>query len=447
MDNQELDRFFSERLKATQSFDFREEDWEAVADRLDNHDSRRRGGIWWWAGMGGALLFLVLAWLSYSLYQTRQKVWLLEQQANQPTAAVDTVYKEIIVERIDTVYQTINSNPQNQSRQSVTNQAAPDRTSQPNPATPLTKNGIEVKSNFPNVPVLKEKVLKATSASPIAPDSLKTNLPIATNATPYPNATTSTTATALLPNYPLWLPEASLKIDPLPPSDGSSPSKLIQPVKKEKRFQLGLEANYAFVPAASLEGQLGYGFGLIGLYTINKCWDVFVRLSRQQFRYSANTSNFDRLGIPSLSYLDRIISTDQEDGLFDPTANSSTTYTFNGGDGNNEVNKSFIQYEIGASYRFAGRFYAALSWSALSQIDQKFGVFERSSGENTSLRSDGTSVKRWRWYRVGAQLGAKFDLGKSWQLRPEVFYYHSFDNNQDRIPSSLGLRTTILYAF
>ena len=101
MDNQEFDQFFGEQLRQEQSFDFKEGDWDAVAERLEEPRKRRRGLLlpWLLAGLL-SVLFIVLSLFQYRAIQQLENK-LQEQLKQAPLAApqVITIHDTIYIER------------------------------------------------------------------------------------------------------------------------------------------------------------------------------------------------------------------------------------------------------------------------------------------------------------------------------------------------------------
>ena len=106
MDDQQLERLMGDQLRETQEFDFREEDWEALAPRL----KRRRLPFIFWLVLAG-LLFTGLSLFGgyyYKQHQYTQKELEKTQQALDNLTSEETIIQNrTTVEIIDTVYKTV----------------------------------------------------------------------------------------------------------------------------------------------------------------------------------------------------------------------------------------------------------------------------------------------------------------------------------------------------
>ena len=110
MDN--FDKIFAKKLQEEQEFDFRASDWQEVADRLDTAMPAPVPTPFAWKtwAMAAILLSLlgVIGGLAYKLQDASKTIKELQNQPIADNFRVDTIYQEVAVVRVDTVYATKN---------------------------------------------------------------------------------------------------------------------------------------------------------------------------------------------------------------------------------------------------------------------------------------------------------------------------------------------------
>ena len=106
MDN--FDKIFAQKLQQEQEFDFRESDWQEVADRLDTVAPAPTVFNWKAWAVAAILLSLLggMGWLAVKLNDATNTIKRLQNQPVAKNFHVDTIYKEVAVVRVDTVFKT-----------------------------------------------------------------------------------------------------------------------------------------------------------------------------------------------------------------------------------------------------------------------------------------------------------------------------------------------------
>ncbi len=100
MDDQQMDQWFGDKLRQEQEFDFRESDWAAVADGLDQEEKQRRRLAWFWWPLG---MMAVLV-LGLVFWQQQRQINSLQEHLSE-LELTDTVRKTIVI--TDTIRNTI----------------------------------------------------------------------------------------------------------------------------------------------------------------------------------------------------------------------------------------------------------------------------------------------------------------------------------------------------
>jgi len=103
-----FDKIFSQKLQEEQEFGFRESDWQEVAGRLETPVVAPTTSNWKKWAVAAILLLMsgAIGWLAYQLNTANHTI---DELKNQPVAdnfRVDTIYKEVAVVRVDTLFQT-----------------------------------------------------------------------------------------------------------------------------------------------------------------------------------------------------------------------------------------------------------------------------------------------------------------------------------------------------
>ena len=97
-----FDKNYANRMREQTDLDFSDQDWRALAGRLDEADRKKRRGTLFWsvAGLAGLLLLSNLLWF-FTFDGIKNEVRAFETNVMRHR---DTIYQTVIEHRVDTVF-------------------------------------------------------------------------------------------------------------------------------------------------------------------------------------------------------------------------------------------------------------------------------------------------------------------------------------------------------
>lgn len=448
MDDSTLDKLFSDNLKEEQDFDFREEDWTELSDRLEGQSKKRFA--WWWIAATGVLLFSIglNIWQTYNIKKLNSNITELQntihQQLNNsgtenkkegttnqttlPPTAKNIVQKDTIVK---TLYRTIIEEKE------VPVYIYVDKKTEKEDASNNSKN----QQKLTPTTIQSYEDLYAAKAQPLIEDQ-----PIEQNRldllSPLPLATLD------LPEEKNILNLGILKNTPP-----------IRPLNTNK-WWLGVTGSQAWIPNKNCRKQNNWSAGIAANYHLSKNWTL------------RGSYTFNRIKAICLTDANPIIDSNSINPAADFSVLSNLfeyeqdgdnlvqSYIRNEPISNIQSRQNYLQFSVGAQYRLPKSFFVSTSIlgyhnlsrknlynASLSSEQEKYAqsVTELTGGSNATNPYSSLSQKSGLMIdRIEIGLGKEFHLKKKW-LMPVEFYYQTNLNTVDfALPTLIGLKASFL---
>ena len=458
MDDSTFDELFSDKLREEQEFDYRDEDWTELSDRLEKQPKRRWGWLYLVAGLFMAASIATNIWQAWSLQKVQGEISALQEEVLEQTQTIKSLHlkherqlseqvlasNQFSVQR-DTIYKTI-------YKTIIQEKEVPVYIYPENSLTPKSGDLSNTKN----------------SAAPAATNSIdntsKTNKTSLLNAeTTTPNALGKSTFLSQLTSLPLHLlPTIDRALAFSFPEDyEKTEDVLIQPAFK-KKWRLGPSVAYSRVPNNCFN-QNNQHFGL----------DLNVDLSRRWTLESSYSYN----RISNICLVNQPVDTN---GIYVPSTNviidqDDTNYALSRIQ-NIRSKQRYLQISLGAKHHFSKRFYAGVHILGYHFLQREIAINAKVNNSNQEMASplsdtpeqilgnydinynflgfnnlDGMYAVRERSKpgliidRMEITAGTTFTLKNKYQIPVELFYQSNLNLAQYSLPPLVGLRASFLF--
>ncbi len=456
MDSKDFDKIFSDKLHETQSFEFRESDWEEVSERLKEPKRKKRGAIWFWM-LGAACLLLGLAttFLAIDLDNTKQELAEIKeaiiQQPVTQSPEVTPPTTDIATEKTTTTTSTENTATDIVTEKTTTTTT----TSTENTATNIATENTATVTSTENTAtdIATEKTTTTTSTENTATNITTEN----TSTTTFTENTATDIATLTLRPKTIF----PLKENKISPNQNPSQVNSIIPTKKEtkQRHRLGLMTAWS-LPERVLNQDLSdgatlkrnaYDFGLHYNFNISKRISTWASVSLHSTIYK--TENLSSREKNTL--INAAVFGANEGSLQFQNADAQFEYSESATDITTKRNS--LAYNLGVNYAILqkerGELYTGLFVHARTNLNSK--IFTNGDTNNAiSLDSSSETKSRKfklndasRFHALAAQIGYRFELNKRLSCQVEAFSQFKLARESNRIYEPFGLRTVLAYKF
>ncbi|MFT5383030.1 MAG: hypothetical protein ACI81W_000426 [Saprospiraceae bacterium] len=402
MDNQDFDKIFSGGLGEEQEFDFRESDWEEVAEAIA---SKSKDRLLWWRWLI-PIMFIVFGSVIYCLVSdlkvTKREVLVLNEKLSaRQIEKTDTLYNKITIITYDTIHQIVTKEKGRTKNNYSVNQ-------------PIEFYNNE--SSFND----KSNTKRADTNENINYKNVAELIPVIS-----------------LSEIPLK--EVEIQIDKEEEHFYLTETQF--PEKKrgiKDKFKIGLTngwavtENYSAIDSTSSVNGLGkkvmLDFGLRGEWAFNKHLSTIATVSIEHVRFNS----FDKV-VDKLAVYEAVLP-DASGGLI--KARTSQTN---------------LNYKLGVKYLFGAHKkwtpYAGVNIEAQSRLIQKaeasyFYAYQEINTKSAEYRNPDfkiTALTLFAGYEY--QFSGRF----SWQV--EAWHRFNFNKEIDQIYARFGIRNTVLYHF
>lgn len=418
-------------MQQEQEFDFRESDWQDVANTLDATTPAPTAFAW--KGWAAAAILLTLlggiGWLAMELKDAKNAI---EELKNQPIAdnfRVDTIYKEVAVVRVDTIFKT----------QTITKTIATAAPTNIFTTTPFFANNQRF--NTHDISVTGTGMLGTSFFSPFFNSSRRTvdgarvgSIGIPANEEKMVLAA-NLKKLSILDGEVLAYPEVELPINEIATSELSLENNprfkdYLRPIGSK----FGVSAGKSFLTAGSLTNVSSSNVGAKG--ELNFVRNISLVGAVDWFNLNYQTTDFTNLGrdipMPDLEDL----------GSANP---SDLTFA--------SVSQSFTQYKVGLKYNFPTKTtavpYIGINYLASSNVRKDFFYFydiPASQGLDVQLdRSDRFSGFSSDGF--GLDLGVELQTQKWLSLQIEGYYHFITPDMRSQYYDLVGIRLAALVNF
>lgn len=453
MDNKDFDKIFSNKLEETQSFEFRESDWEEVSERLQQPKRKKRTAWWFWMLAAACLVMgLTMVYLAVDLNNTKQELANIQESLQQQSQNTTTTQNPT------SPIENSNNNFNNQTTQD-------DILEQINKQKPLPPTKLNTKVN----PILPTKTASNTTSTQLAPVTKLNNnsKPITTTHLSEKVETKKSTSATTKPveinklnkkytNTEL-LALNVLSAFPLETKGekpiGSEPTFDTPLLNKQttRKSRLGFTAGWSlpenFIDVESNKGEVdrnAFDIGLHYSYDLTKRMNAWTSISFHSLKYktknisrSANYGLLEDIGFPAGG---------DEDTLEQQNLDNNTAAV--------DATRNVLRYSLGLNYFLLQKnrwgLYTGLSAHAQTKLNNKIFIDESRANVNAEFSSlDLNSNKKlFQYHTLAAQIGCRFDLNNnlSWQL--EAFSQpRLWRSKSTKVYEPFGLRTILAYKF
>ena len=459
MDNKDFDEMFSNKLQETQSFEFRESDWEEVSERIKQPKRKKRAGIWFWMLAAACLLLgLATAYLAIDLNDTKRELAevqasILSQSSVNSTSSSAEKTIDIAIDKLERSDQTRSENVLKEildkEDQAI---AKSEKIIENNFPSPTNNSIVSITTNSNNKlsPNLLEPTNKKTNSGELSSSTdneIKTGIATELNSdieTSIVSDLTTAAEITQLSAFPLEIETKEIDFKPSP---------LTPKTKKEskQRSRLGITAAWA-LPEKLIESnsenssikRKAFDLGLNYSFDITKRINTWAAVSFHTTTYK--TENLDRADRASLLEFGDLVLIDNNSvpvGQGASEAESDVT-----------AKQNVLRYSLGANYTFLQKtrwgLYSGLSAQAQTKINNKIFIGGNDDGAlvEDSFESNSQGKKEaFRLHAFVAQVGCHFDISKklSWQF--EAYSQLKLAPKSNRIYEPFGLRTIVSYRF
>ncbi len=429
MDN--FDKILAQKLQQEQEFDFRESDWQDVANTLDTAASAPAAFAW--KGWAAAAILLTLlggiGWLAMELKDAKNVIQDLKNQPIADNFRVDTIYKEVAVVRVDTVFKT----------QTITKTIAAATPTNIFTTTPFFANNQRF--NTHDISVTGTGMLGTSFFSPFFNNSWRTTDGARVGSIDIPTREEQLMLAAnlkkleLLDNEVLAFPETELPVNEIATSELSLDNNprfkdYLRPIGSK----FGVSVGKSFLTASGLTNVSSSNVGIKGELSFVK--NISLVGAVDWFNLGYQTTDFANLGR-------NIPMPDLEDlGSANP---SDLTFA--------SVNQSFTQYKLGLKYSFPTKTtavpYIGINYLASSHVKKDFYYFydiPASQGLDVQLdRND--QFSGFNSDGFGLDLGVELQTQKWLSLQIEGYYHFITPDMRSQYYDLVGIRLAALVNF
>lgn len=428
-----FDDIFAQQLQQEQEFDFRESDWQEVADRLGPSPTPVPAPSFfnWKAWATAAILLSLLGgigWLAVELKDAKDAIQELKNQPVAENLRVDTIYKEVAVVRVDTVFKT---------RTIAT--AAPTKYFN---TTPFFANNQRF--NTHDISVTGTGMLGTSFFSPFFNGSRRTVFGARVGGTDVSAETeeidnleglTDLKKLAILDGEALILPTTELKIKEVSTADLTLKNDpRMRDYLRPIGMKIGVSAGKSFITAGDLTNVASSNVGVKG--ELQFVQNVSLTSGVDWFNVSYQTTEFSNLGR-------EIPMPDLEDlGSANP---SDLTFA--------SVSESFTQYKVGLKYAFPTKTtatpYIGINYLASSNFKKDFYYFfdiAPAQGLDVELEAN-NRFNRFNSDGFGLDVGVELQTQKWLSLQIEGYYHFITPEMRSQYYDLVGIRLAALVNF
>lgn len=431
MDN--FDKILAQKLQQEQEFDFRESDWQDVANTLDA--ATPAPAAFAWKGWAAAAILLTLlggiGWLAMELKDAKNTIQELKNQPIAENFRVDTLYKEVAVVRVDTIFKT----------RTITKNVATAAPTNIFTTTPFFANNQRF--NTHDISVTGTGILGTSFFSPffnadgtrrtaydtrggmaeISADDL-TNVQLA-----------NLNKLAILDGEVLSYPVSDLKMKDIPTASLDLENKAkFQDYLRPIGSKFGVSAGKSFLTASGLTNVSSSNVGVKGELDFVK--NISLVGAVDWFNLNYQTTDFANLGrdipMPDLEDL----------GSANP---SDLTFA--------AVSQSFTQYKVGLKYHFPTKTtavpYIGLNYLASSNVKKDYYYFyDIPASQGLDVQLDGRDqFNGFNSDGFGLDLGVELRTQQWLSLQIEGYYHFITPDMRSQYYDLVGIRLAALVNF
>ncbi len=454
MDDSTFDELFSDKLREEQEFDYREEDWTELSDRLDNKPKRKWGWLFFAAGLFMAASIALNIWQAWNLQNVQKEISTLQKDVseynktirslnlkNERQLSEQILATEQISTQRDTIYKTIYQTIIQEKEVPV--YIYPENNQRP-------KSGLSPNSTINNPPL--EEASKSLLSNPPA----KATKDLASQ-----NFLSQITSAPLLP---LTAMDRPLTFS-FPELTEETEDKIIQPAFK-KKWRLGPSIAYSRVPNNCVD-QRNQHLGLDLKVDLSKRWTL------------ENSYSYNR--IRNTCLIDQPVDTS---ALFLPSTNQLIERADLGYGTSNVRNirsdQRYLQVSLGAKHHFSKHFYVGAHVLGYYLLQRKVSINAPLNNynndlfasplqeaetelENFDLTSDKFFGGRPQSFdpldenatvnqrpgliidRLEITAGKTFNIKNKYQVPVELFYQRNLNVAAFSLPPLVGVRASFLF--
>ncbi len=458
MDDSTFDELFSDKLREEQEFDYRDEDWTELSDRLEKQPKRKWGWLYFAAGLFMAVSIATNIWQAWSLQKVQGEISTLQKEVLGQTETIESLHQkhtkelseknfqteQVLVQR-DTIYKTIYKTIVQEKEV---------------PVYIYPENNLRSKSG------------KLSNTKISAAPTKETKDKSSTSNTNISNLETTTTNTLGLGKQMFLSQLTSVPIDLLPkidraltfsfPEDYEEAEDLIIKPAYNKKWRLGPSVAYSRVPNNCFD-QNNQHFGLDLNVDLSKRWTL-------ESSYSYNR-------ISNICPVDQPIDTN---ALYVP----GTNLIIEQDDSNYAISRirnirskqRYLQISLGAKHHFSKRFYLGVHILGYHFLQREISSNANANNSNLEIASplsdtpeqilnnydinynfpgfnnlDEMYAVRERpkpgfiLDRMEITAGTTFNFKNKYQIPVELFYQSNLNLAQYSLPPLVGLRASFLF--
>jgi hypothetical protein len=423
-----FDKILAQKLQQEQEFDFRESDWQDVANTLDAAAPAPNAFAWksWAAAVILVSLLGGIGWLVMALTAAKNTIQELKSQPVEENFRVDTIYKEVAVVRVDTVFKT-----RTIATAAATNIFA---------TTPFFANNQKI--NTHDISVTGAGILGTSFFSPFFnADGRRQTVDgrrggsIGVSAEEKDVVSADLKKMAILEGEALAYPVTELKIKEISTSElDLNNDPRLRDYMRPIGAKAGVSVGKSFLTANGLTNVSSSNVGLKG--EVNFVKNISLVGAIDWFNLSYQTTDYTNLG--------RDIQMPNLEDLGSANPNDLTFAS---------VSESFTQYKIGLKYNFQTKTtavpYIGLSYLASTNVKKDFYYFydiPASQGLDVQLE-DSDRFNDFHSNGFGLDLGVELQTQKWLSLQIEGYYHFITPEMRSQYYDLLGIRLAALINF